>query len=121
MPRPIHFELPADDPERCVRFYADVFGWEIEKWDGPNEYWLVSTGRDEPGIDGGISRRMTPSEGVIHTIGVDSVDDSVRKVLDAGGTLAREKRPVPGVGWLAYCTDSEGTLFGVMQADDAAH
>jgi predicted enzyme related to lactoylglutathione lyase len=36
--RVIHFELNADDPERAARFYQDVFGWTIEKWDGPLDY-----------------------------------------------------------------------------------
>jgi len=27
---------------------------------------------------------------------------------------------IPGVGWLAYCTDPEGNTFGIMQADTAA-
>ena len=35
MARVVHFELPADDPERAVKFYEGVFGWQIQKWDGP--------------------------------------------------------------------------------------
>jgi uncharacterized protein len=27
---------------------------------------------------------------------------------------------IPGVGWLAYCADSEGNGFGIMQADESA-
>ena len=50
MPRVIHFEIPTDDPERAAKFYRNVFGWEIQKWDGPVEYWLVTTGdEDQPG------------------------------------------------------------------------
>ena len=57
MPRVTHFEIPADDPERAADFYRKVFGWEIKKWDGPVDYWLVTTGSaDEPGIDGGIAK-----------------------------------------------------------------
>ena len=41
MPRIIHFELPADNPERAVMFYGDVFGWQFNKWGGPMDYWLV--------------------------------------------------------------------------------
>ncbi len=26
MPRVIHFEIPADDPARAVKFYESVFG-----------------------------------------------------------------------------------------------
>ncbi len=44
MPRVIHFEIPASDPERAAAFYKKTFGWKIEKWPGPTEYWLVTTG-----------------------------------------------------------------------------
>jgi uncharacterized protein len=34
--------------------------------------------------------------------------------------VAVPEMAVPGVGWTAYFTDTEGTLFGVMQFDPAA-
>ena len=60
MPRPIHFELHADDPERAMRFYGELFGWTFTRW-GEESYWLIGTGeRDTPGIDGGlVPRRST--------------------------------------------------------------
>ena len=58
MARVVHFELAADDPERAAKFYEGVFGWQIQKWDGPQDYWLATTGpKDTPGIDGAIMRR----------------------------------------------------------------
>jgi hypothetical protein len=30
------------------------------------------------------------------------------------------KMTIPGVGYLAYCHDTEGNMFGIMQADPAA-
>ena len=54
------------------------------------------------------------------TIGVESVDASMAAVLAAGGSMAVPKMPIQGVGWLAYCHDTEGNLFGVMQNDPAA-
>jgi predicted enzyme related to lactoylglutathione lyase len=35
MNRVIHFDIYADDPERAVKFYGKVFGWEASKWGGP--------------------------------------------------------------------------------------
>jgi len=32
MPRVIHFEIVADNPERAMKFYEKVFGWEFNKW-----------------------------------------------------------------------------------------
>ena len=43
MPRVVHFEIHAQDPERAVRFYERVFGWSAQRW-GSEEYWLLTTG-----------------------------------------------------------------------------
>jgi predicted enzyme related to lactoylglutathione lyase len=127
MSRVVHFEIHADDPQRAVNFYQDVFGWQIQKWDGPADYWLVTTGKPpEPGIDGAIVQRRGPINGdaviaYVCTVDVTSVDDTIAKITSLGGTIALPKDPVPGVGWLAYAKDTEGNIFGVMQSDHNAH
>lgn len=122
MNRVVHFEIHADDPERCSRFYSKVFGWQVTPWDGGQEpYWLVTTGPDnEPGINGGIMRRRHPMGNVYNSIQVASVDASVASVLANGGKVAMPKMAIPGVGWLAYCNDTEGNIFGLMQEDRSA-
>jgi hypothetical protein len=121
MPRVLHFELNADDPARAVQFYQKAFGWTIQKWAGPEDYWLCMTGEAcQPGIDGGIMHRMSPGATTINTIDVPSVDESVTKILAAGGKVLRPKMAVPGVGYMAYCEDTEGNVFGIMQEDTAA-
>lgn len=121
MGRVAHFELSAENMDRAITFYREVFGWNIFKWDGPMEYWLVSTGDPStPGIDGAIVSRDQQPVPVINTINVDSIDDTIAKVTASGGTVMMPKGPVPGVGYLAYCTDSEGNAFGLMQADTSA-
>lgn len=115
MHRVIHFEIPADDPERATRFYGDVFGWTFTKWEGPQEYWLVTTGKKEDrGIDGGILRRM-PGAVVCNTIDVPSLDDAVRRIEEKGGKTVVPKMTLPGVGDIAYCQDPEGNVFGIIQ------
>jgi uncharacterized protein len=127
MPRVIHFEIHADEPERAIRFYTSVFGWQFLKF--PNaftDYWVVKTGEpDQPGIDGGLLKRDIHFEGVgttafVCTIAVSDLDVYLMKVNTSGGQLARERVAVAGVGWLAYCKDTEGNLFGMMQADGGA-
>jgi predicted enzyme related to lactoylglutathione lyase len=121
MNRVIHFELAADDPQRAIAFYEKVFGWKIERWGGPADYWLVTTGPEgEPGINGGLQRRGSPTQSVINTIGVDDLDAAVARVIAAGGAVMEGKMAVPGVGYLAYCLDTEGNPFGLMQADTSA-
>jgi predicted enzyme related to lactoylglutathione lyase len=120
MPRVVHFEINADDVDRAIQFYSDVFGWKAEKWPGPMEYWLIMTGEGEPGIDGGIGERQDPPEATVNTIDVDSVDEYVAKVVAHGGSVVVPKTAIPGAGYLAYCKDTEGNTFGLMRSDPNA-
>jgi len=121
MPRPVHFEIPADNPDRAMKFYQTVFGWTFQKWDGPMPYWMIVTGKDpEPGINGGLMPRQHPGQPCVNTIGVENLDQTVATVLANGGEIAVPKMAVPGVGWLAYCKDTEGHVFGMMQSDPKA-
>jgi hypothetical protein len=126
MPRVIHFEIHAGNPERAIKFYEQVLGWQFTKWEGPMPYWLVTTGPDnQPGINGGLMPRQCEIDGqaviaYVCTVDVDNVDTYVQKATAAGGLVAVPKLPVPGIGWLAYCKDTEGNLFGMMQEDKNA-
>lgn len=126
MPRPIHFEIHADDPERAMAFYSDLFGWRFEFY--MNDYWSAVTGEEgTPGINGGLVRRRgpRPTEGqpvsaFVCTLDVPSVDETLARVTAAGGKVAEPKMPIPGMAWLAYCLDTEGNLFGIFEADPNA-
>ena len=77
--RVIHFEIPADDPQRAVNFYTRVFDWTFQKWAGPQDYWLVTTGASqEPGINGGLLKRQHP------TLSIATVYRTVRLFEEAG-------------------------------------
>jgi uncharacterized protein len=126
MSRVVHFEIHADDPDRAIKFYQSLFGWEFAKWAGPMDYWLIKTGADgQPGINGGLVRRRGTIDGTaviayVCTIDVKSVDELLTAIPAKGGSIALPKMPIPGVGWLAYGKDTEGNIFGFMQADKGA-
>ena len=128
MSRVVHFEIHAEDPERAVGFYSGLFGWQFSKWAGPMDYWMIVTGTDaEPGINGGLMKRRGPAptsgqavNAFVCTVDVDDVDIAVAKGVSLGATVAVPKMPIPGIGWLAYLTDTEGNIFGVMQNDPTA-
>ncbi|MDD1769383.1 MAG: VOC family protein [Methanomassiliicoccales archaeon] len=117
MTRVVHFEINVDEPERAIEFFKTVFGWKIEKWEGGDPpYWLVSTGdRKDLGIDGGITKRMSPDAGVVNTIGVASIDETAEKIVKNGGTIVMPKTEVPKIGLLLYFKDTEGNLHGAIQ------
>lgn len=120
MPRVVHFEIDAENPENAKKFYESVFGWKIERWGGPMDYWLISTGESpEPGIDGALKRKDEQSP-PINTIGVPSVDDFLKKIEKNGGSILAPKSAIPGIGWFAMFKDPEGNVLGIMQDDKNA-
>jgi len=127
MSRPVHFEIHAENPERAMGFYNKLFGWKFTKFEGGEmPYWLIKTGEGEPGIDGGLHPRMgslipdAPVIAYVCTMMVSELDAMMTKALSLGGTTAVPRMPIPGMGWLAYAKDTEGNIFGMMQADEAA-
>jgi len=114
MSKVIHFEIPADNPERAIKFYEDVFGWEIEKWE-LGDYWLVSTGpEDEPGINGAIMLKKF-GDMVRDTISVDSYEEFVKKIESQGGKMLTDKMIIPGMGFNGLFQDTEGNVFGIIE------
>lgn len=119
MPRVVHFEIHADNPERAVKFYSKAFGWKVERW-GPQAYWLADTGpKEEMGINGAIMPREK-GQTTVDTVGVPSIEEALKAVKAAGGKVVQQKLPVPGMGWTAYCLDTEGNKLGLFQSDPSA-
>jgi predicted enzyme related to lactoylglutathione lyase len=128
MSRVVHFEIHASNPEALVSFYTSLFGWAIQKWGGPMEYYLISTGPPEkPGINGGLLKRhgdapgpAQPVTSFVCTVDVASAKASLERAVELGGTVALPIMPVPGIGWLCYAKDPDGNIFGMMQSDPPA-
>ncbi len=126
----VHFEIPADDPERAAKFYRELFGWTINKWEGAAggiEYWTVQTVEADangqpvrPGVNGGLMRRMYPGQGLVNYINVESVDEFVRRAEQLGAKVLMEKTPVPAMGWFAQLSDPEGNVVAVWEMDPNA-
>ncbi len=128
--RVVHFEIQADDPERAIKFYSDIFGWEFPKWMDEPKYWGVMTapeGSKEPGINGGLLVRPTTTPPPEHgtnafacTVQVESFDDTAIKIEAAGGRVAMPKFAIQGMAWQGYFLDTEGNVFGVFEPNKDA-
>ena len=123
--RVVHFDIYADDVDRAIAFYQNVFGWTIQKIEWM-DYWLIKTGEGVLGIDGGLGKRTSPTQGAIPqfgytcTVDVEDVNATFEAALAAGGAEVHKPGPVPGVGYMAYVRDTEGNHLGLMQRDPDA-
>ncbi|MDP3964306.1 MAG: VOC family protein [bacterium] len=126
--RVVHFEIHANDPERAIKFYSEVFGWEFPEW--MPGYWGVMTAPQdskEAGINGGLLPRKTDKpkdsqlvNAFVCTVEVKNIDETIKKIEAAGGALALAKHAIEKIAWQAYYKDTEGNVFGIHQPDEKA-
>lgn len=122
MPTVQHFEIPADDVERAIKFYKGVFKWTMQKLGNPQDpskdYWFFDT-KDEngnKGIGGGLMKRQAPEHSVTNYITVRSVDDYASKIEEAGGKVIMPKTEIPNMGFIIVFLDTENNMFGLYEA-----
>jgi predicted enzyme related to lactoylglutathione lyase len=124
MNAPAYFEIQADDTNRAVHFYREIFGWKFDKVEGlPIEYWRIETSGSRGGLLKRPARTPPPEHGTnafVCSMEVTSFDDMAAKVASHGGQVAMPKFAVPGVCWQGYFIDTEGNTFGIFQPDPAA-
>ena len=117
----VWFEVPADNVERAKKFYGELFGWKIEKFPGPMEYWHIDTGGGDDTPDGGLLKRQNPGQqGITNYIGVASVDQFVTKVQKLGGKVCMPKTAVSQMGYFAICQDTENNTFALWEMNKDA-
>jgi uncharacterized protein len=129
MPTLVHFEIPSDDLERSKKFYSELFGWNFEKWSGPEslpegmEYLIISTtdSKGNKSIGGGMMKRQnSQQQGMTNYIDVKSVDEHSDKVMQLGGKVVIPKKTIAGMGYFAVCLDTENNTFGIWETDPNA-
>ena len=121
MPTIGHFEIPADDVNRAKKFYTDLFGWKIEKWDDHKvdmDYFLINTtdSKGNKGLGGGLMKRRHPQHSVTDYVEVESIDESSKKVTQLGGKIVVPKTAIPTIGYFAVFLDTENNHFGMFEA-----
>ncbi|MEV4708548.1 VOC family protein [Actinoplanes sp. NPDC049316] len=122
MDKVVHFEVPFDDADRAHGFYREAFGWQLQSMPGMGYSLVTTTPTDESGrpgetggINGGMLARQGPITAPVITIGVEDLDESLRRIEKLGGKVEIGRQAVGEMGFSAYVRDTEGNLIGLWQ------
>ena len=70
---------------------------------------------------GGMMKRQSPQQhGITNYFDVKSVQEYSSKLEKLGGKVISPKQSLPGVGYIAVCTDTENNGFGIFEVDSNA-
>jgi uncharacterized protein len=124
MNSPSYFEIQAENIDRAVNFYREVFGWIFKgEKNIPLEYWRIETDGPPGGLLKRPAQNVPPGYGsnsFVCSMEVENIDETTQKIKEFGGQIALAKFAVPNVCWQGYFLDTEGNTFGIFQIDENA-
>ena len=114
----VHFEIVGKDGEALKRYYAELFGWEIDD-NNPMKYGIVqreaNTNADGVGIGGGISTGPDGYDGHVTVyVEVPDVEEALAKAESLGGTRTMGPEQVMEGLVIGLFTDPQGNVIGVL-------
>jgi predicted enzyme related to lactoylglutathione lyase len=112
----IHVEIPANNLDRAIKFYTQVFDWKVERMtlNGIDHFFIISKEHEDESF-GHITQRDTSVDSILNYIGVTSIEEYTKKIEENGGITVVNKTPVDNLGFYSLCKDSEGNLFGLWE------
>ena len=109
----VHFEIGCRDRAKTERFFADLFGWQIQQAGPASMIDTASPG----GIPGHItSLNHEPFHYTIFYVKVDDVQAYLDKAVALGGKVLVPPIKIP-TGTFAWFGDIDGNTIGLLKQD----
>ena len=112
-PRLCYLEIPAVDVQQAAAFYENVFGWNIRQRDSGRPSF-----DDACAVSGAFTTSLAVARepGLLPSIWVDSIDDTLARVVKNGGEVVEGPHlDSPGGEWIARFRDPAGNIIGLYQ------
>lgn len=114
--RPCWVDLSTTDPAGAEAFYRDVLGWDVHRHETPVGVYLIGMVGDRE-VAGMMAQAPdaagAPSAWTVY-FWVDDLDDVVRRVAAAGGSVLAAPFEIPGGDRVSVVADSTDAVFGLM-------
>jgi hypothetical protein len=107
----VHFEILGPDGAALQKYYADLFGWEIDT-NNPANYGMVKD--IPPGIGGGVGPSQDGTAFVTVYVQSDDLQASLDKAESLGGKKVMEPMDIPGGPSIAMFADPQGNVVGLV-------
>jgi len=115
----VYFEIPVLDLNRACDFYSKVFETTLTQ-DTVDGYHmaLFNSSDDSVGATGAlvVGDVYVPShQGCFLYFGVESIDETLTRTLECGGSVLYPKKSNGEIGFVAEIQDSEGNRIALHQ------
>jgi predicted enzyme related to lactoylglutathione lyase len=107
-------ELLADDWEKALAFYGELFGWQKADADigKIGTYQLFSAGGQT--IGGMLNKpAVIPVPFWLYYFNISDIDAAAQRVTTGGGQILDGPLEMPGGSWIVQCADPQGAIFAL--------
>ena len=116
----VWYDLMTTDPDAAQAFYTKVIGWGTMQWDGPMPYTMW-THAPEAALGGlmALPDEAKAAGAPPHWLAYVSTPDcaaTVKKAVELGGKVLKERTDVPETGTFAVLADPQGAVFAIYQS-----
>ena len=116
-PAVCHWEVMGRDGDKTRAFFAQLFEWDVQKWEG-SDYGMVQSG-GEGTIGGGLGGvRPGDNPGIIVYVQVDDLQKYLDRAEKLGAKTIVPPSPIPGIGQFAVFADLDGIPVGLFKAGE---
>ncbi|HVV52784.1 MAG TPA: VOC family protein [Polyangia bacterium] len=112
-PGVVHWEIQARDAAAQQRFYADLFGWNVDAAN-PMGYGMVK-GAGGSSIGGGIGSTMDEPRATFY-VWVPSIDAALERAAALGGQAIMPRTDL-GMVVMGQFRDPEGNVIGLVEGE----
>jgi predicted enzyme related to lactoylglutathione lyase len=112
-------ELLTNDPEKAVKFYTTLFGWEVTRMDmgGGMTYWMArKDGVDTAGVMQSPPNAPHPPMWLSY-VAVKDVDAKAKQAQELGGRVFAGPQDIPNVGRFAVLGDPTGATIALFRSN----
>lgn len=115
----MYFEIPVNDMDRAMTFYAAVFNVDFDKETiDNNEMALFPFADERSGISGALAKGeiyKPTKDGVVIYFRTENIDETLQSATANGGQILYPKTD-NGIGFVAEFEDTEGNRIALFQS-----
>ena len=116
---PCWVDVTSPELDKSIEFYKGLFGWEAHVTPQPEAGgYTMFTLRDKYVAAGSPPQEDRSASYWTTYLASDDVDDTAKKIRDAGGTVFMDPFDVFDSGRMTIAQDPTGAVFGVWQAKE---
>ena len=112
----VFWELASHDMEKSVRFFRDVFEWQIDFDDQLGFYIIPATTPTDRSLEGGIlTLKQAKLPFVALYLRVEDIEQKALLVEQKGGLVIEAPHEIPGGSRICLFNEPSGVTYAMIQ------